>query len=135
MADAQPKPVPTCTLANNMPGMQVFNLPHALVPERASMAVVGTRPHNPKTGQRQVRAHKRPISGSLTFLGKGKKGDTLEGLPRTVLRAPEVKAALAAGELLLVEAKAAPAASPAEAPKAEPKMKKDAPAKSADKKE
>lgn len=118
----------TCTIANKTKGILVLNLPHGDVPDHASMASVGSRSYIVKKDnttmvrgekhrhidiERQLNVTKRPISGSLTFLAGEKKE-----VSRTVLAAPEVKAALAANRIALIEpvapvVKAAPAPTPA----------------------
>jgi hypothetical protein len=97
----------TIRLVNKTGAIQVLNLPHGLVPEAASMSVVGVRAHDLKSGERKVSlAKKGPVSGSVTILA-GKSVD----VPRSALRAPEVQAALNARppRLALIEVKAAPA--------------------------
>jgi hypothetical protein len=106
-------PATTCTLINTSSQMRTLNLPHAVVPEAATMRVVAGRDHNPKTGEKTFRPVKRPISGSITFMPKGKKGDTVSGVPRTVLRLPEVQALLQSKALVLRDD---PAEVPAQAP-------------------
>lgn len=84
----------TVTLANQTRATLVLNLPHDVVPEMASRAVVGTRDHDAATGERTVRAHRKRISGSVTLLPKGIEGDMVRGLPFSVMRSPDVQRAL-----------------------------------------
>lgn len=72
----------------------MLNLPYDVVPEMCTRAVVGTRDHNPESGERTVRAHRKRISGSLTLMPKGTQGDVIRGLPESVLKAPDVDRAL-----------------------------------------
>jgi hypothetical protein len=88
--------VKTVTLANQTRSIQVMNLPFEIVPELSSRGVAGTQDHDGSTGGRSVRAHRKKISGSITFQPKGTKGDILERLPLSVLDAPDVKRALEA---------------------------------------
>lgn len=86
--------VRTVALANQTRFIQVLNLPYDVVPEMCTRAVVGTRDHNPASGERSVRAHRKRISGSVTLMPKGTPGDVVRGLPESVLKAPDVERAL-----------------------------------------
>jgi hypothetical protein len=105
---------PRCQLVNETTAPQVLNLPHAIVPECATMGVVGTTDHDTKTGERPLRARKGPISGSVTLMPKGMKGASAE-VPRTALHAPDVKAAIAAKRIRIAELPAPAATAPAPA--------------------
>lgn len=98
----------TIRLVNKTGAILVLNLPHGLVPEAASMSVVGVRAHDLKSGERKVSlAKKGPVSGSVTILA-GKFAD----VPRSALRAPEVQAALNAKRIAAVDRPAAPPTPP-----------------------
>jgi hypothetical protein len=86
--------VRTVALANQTRFTLVLNLPYDLVPEMCSRGIVGTRDHDPASGERAVRVHKKRISGSVTLQPKGVEGDIARGLPESVLRAPDVDRAL-----------------------------------------
>jgi hypothetical protein len=101
----------TCLITNKTKAILVLNLPHHVVPEHAHMGVVGVRVSTTKSTkveggrtfreiERKVHAHKKPISGSVTLLGRGRKGDTAE-VARTAIHAPDVKAALARKEITI----------------------------------
>lgn len=101
----------TCFITNKTKGILVLNLPHHVVPEHAKMGVVGVRIASTKTTkveggrtyreiERKVHAHKKPISGSVTLLGRGRKGDTVE-VSRSAVHAPDVKAAVARKEIAI----------------------------------
>jgi hypothetical protein len=129
----------TCLITNKTKGILVLNLPHHVVPEHARMGVVGVRISTTKSTkvekgrtyreiERKVHAHKKPISGSVTLLAKGKKGDTAE-VARSAIHAPDIKAALARKEIVIddpavvkadKEHKAKLAAPAAEAPPEKP---------------
>lgn len=142
----------TCLITNKTRAILVLNLPHGLVPEHAKMGVIGTRvatvtSERVEKGrrfvelERKVVAHKRPVSGSVTLLAKGSEGDTAE-VARTALFAPDVKAALARGHIMVDDPKviaddeahkaklAASDPTPTEATAADVEVK-NAPAKSA----
>jgi hypothetical protein len=124
-------PSDTITLRNRTKRLLVLNLPHAVVPEAAAMTVVGVREHDatpvkgpadgtsPNAGAKTLKTFRRPVSGSVTLTARGcaEKGDRAEGLPRSVLQAPDVKAALRKGDVEVVEE--APAAKPVPEVKAE----------------
>jgi hypothetical protein len=97
----------TYTLANKTKLPVILNLPHGVVPELASMSVVGTLDHL-TTGERPLRATKRAISGSLTLCAKGTDGDKIAGLPQSVLNAPEVIAAKARDAIEIIEVESPP---------------------------
>lgn len=84
----------TVSLANQTRATQTFNLPADVVPELATRGIVGTRAHNPATGERAVQVVKKWISGSVTLMPKGTPGDIVRGLPLSVLQAPDVKRAI-----------------------------------------
>lgn len=86
----------TVSLANQTRSIMVLNLPYEVVPECSSRGVAGTRDHDPTSGARSVRAHKKKISGSITLMPKGMEGDMSAGLPLSVLKAPDVERALKA---------------------------------------
>lgn len=86
--------VRTVELANQTRFIQVLNLPHDVVPEMSSRGIVGTRDHDPVSGERPVRVHKKCISGSITLMPKGTEGDIVRGLPPSVMQAPDVQRAL-----------------------------------------
>jgi hypothetical protein len=86
----------TLTVTNNTRGLLILNFPHGVVPEVATMGRTGTREYVQATGERIVRAHRHPISGSVTLLAKGQEGSKVGGLPPSIYHAPDVKAALAA---------------------------------------
>lgn len=86
----------TLTLINKSKSIQTINLPHHIVPERATRGVVGTLAHDPASGERHVRAHKKAISGSITLMAAGTDGSTVEGLPLSVASAPDTKRMIAA---------------------------------------
>ena len=101
----------TCLITNKTKGILVLNLPHHVVPEHAKMGVVGVRVATTKSTkveggrtyreiERKVHAHKKPISGSVTLLGRGRKGDTVE-VARSAVHAPDIKAALARKEIVI----------------------------------
>ncbi len=73
----------------------VLNLPHGVVPEHATMRAVGTSEYNSKTGETIRRIARKPVSGSITLMPKGKKGDTSAPLDPAVLSVAEVRQALA----------------------------------------
>lgn len=108
---AQPE---TCILVNRTKQLRVYNLPHAVVPEAATMRVVATREHNPKTGERIFKPHRRPVSGSITLLPSG----TSPPQPMSVLRSPDIQAALKRKEIEVKypSKQQAPDAKPAELP-------------------
>ena len=97
-------PIETCVLVNKNRTLRVLNLPAHLVPELSTRMVIGTQVHDPKTGERQLHAKKANVSGSLTFMPAGTPGSSLE-VPRAVLRAPEVQAAIKRKEIGLEEPK------------------------------
>jgi hypothetical protein len=126
----------TCLISNRTRGILVLNLPHGVVPEHATMGLVGTRIATVKSekvekGRKfiemecRVHAHKRPISGSITLLGKGQDGSAVE-VSRSAIHAPEVKAALKRGDIEIKDPPKAEA-TPASAPEAQaPEAKKPA---------
>jgi hypothetical protein len=82
--------------------MQVLNLPHSVVPELATMGVRATLEGEPRVRKDKaaqaaapgLRVERLPISGAITLLPKGnQKGSTRDGLPLSVLKAPEIAAA------------------------------------------
>ena len=110
--------MPSVSLANQTRFVMVLNLPHEVVPERASRMLVGTTDHDATTGERHLRATRKRISGSVTLQPKGVAGDVVRGLPMNVLRAPEVRRALQAWPPKLAaktfeDAPASPPAAPA----------------------
>lgn len=89
--------MPTVTLTNKTKQPIVFNLPHHIVPECATMGVVATFDRDKLTGAKVLRPVRKPLSGSVTLLAKG----VVEGLPVSVQRAPDVIAAVNAGKVIL----------------------------------
>ena len=91
----------TVTLTNLVPELLCFNLPADVVPER-SLSHRGS--HQPR--ERAAPARLRPgdppaklldqkrLAGSVTLTARGTPGCIVERLPPSVLRAPEVKAAI-----------------------------------------
>lgn len=111
----------TCLITNKTKRILVLNLPHHVVPEHAKMGVVGVRVATTKSTkvengrkyreiERKVHAHKKPISGSVTLLAGGTKGDTAE-VARSAIHAPDIKAALKRKEIAISDP---PAEKPAE---------------------
>lgn len=90
------------SLRNKTRALQVYNLPHGIVPEHATMSVVGVTEHDPVTGERPVQAYRKPISGSLTFLAAGHDGDFHLDLPNSVLQVAEISHAVKRGELFVM---------------------------------
>lgn len=101
-----------CVISNKTGTILVLNLPHGDVPEHASMGVVGVVESKIKREtvvngrrhvevERAIRAYKRPISGSVTLLAKGHKGDSAT-ISRTALFAPDVKAAIKRGHVVVL---------------------------------
>lgn len=84
--------------------MLVLNLPHDVVPERATIGVVGTltpefrgsREQASGAPPRELIVQKKAVSGSVTLLAKGSPGggDVIDGLPLSVREAPDVQSAL-----------------------------------------
>ena len=101
----------TCLITNKTKGILVLNLPHHVVPEHAKMGVVGVRVATTKSTkveggrtyreiERKVHAHKKPISGSVTLLGRGRKGDTVE-VARSAILAPDINVAITRKEIVI----------------------------------
>jgi len=120
--------------------MTVLNLPHSVVPEQATMAVVGTlgpefkgtREQAATAPPRAFKVHKKPISGSVTLLGRGSgEGEVVDDLPLSVREAPDVQAALAARPTPLIKLEVYEVDDPppvqAEAPPGEPAPPESAP--------
>ena len=98
----------TCTIKNETKRPIVLNLPHGIVPEHAAMGVTGTLEYEAADGTRKVRAHRHPISGSVTLFG-GEKAT----IAATAKHAPDVQAAHKRGEISITDDVAAPVAPPA----------------------
>jgi hypothetical protein len=84
--------------------MRVINLPHETFCKAAGKCsctreTVTTVVHDSKTGERSPVSRVKRIPASLTILGL----EAREGLPDAVLEVPEVKRALRAGRLRIVE--------------------------------
>jgi len=106
------------TLENRTRRMQVFHLPHDLCCRdrcTCTKLTAVTAVEHPRTGERALRAHRKSVPGSITFLANERKA----GLPSALLGVPEVKAAIDRRDLRIVEqtpdhhAVAAPAAAAA----------------------
>lgn len=102
-------------LHNRERRMQVFNLPHELYCTASGQCGcreqrVTTVEEDPMTGDRRPRSQVRRLAASLTLLAREKR----EGLPEAVLKIPEVKRAVDAGQLrVLTPERPAPAPAPA----------------------
>jgi hypothetical protein len=84
--------------------MRIINLPHETYCKAAGRCAcaketVTTVVHDPKTGERSMVSRVKRIPSSLTILGL----EAREGLPDALLEIPEVKRALRAGRLRIVE--------------------------------
>jgi len=90
------------TLENRLRQMQVFNLVHeaycreGVCACREVEAVVVEE--NPRTGDRAPRRVTRRAAAALTLLAR----EVRQGLPDTVLQVPDVRAAVARGQLRVV---------------------------------
>lgn len=97
------------SLINLSRTVHTYILVHALVctEEECSCGrqLVGVTDHDHETGKKNVRALRRKLADSVTIMSKGTDGDTVHGLPDGVLRLPEVKAALAKGEVRALKGK------------------------------
>jgi hypothetical protein len=98
----------TCTIKNQTKRPLVLNLPHGIVPEHASMGITGTLEYMSESGERKVRAHRHPISGSITLFG----GESAQ-VAASAKHAPDVQAAHKRGEISITDDVAAPVAPPA----------------------
>ena len=84
--------------------MRVINLPHETFCKAAGKCscareTVTTVVHDPRTGERSPASRVKRIPASMTILGL----ETRENLPDAFLDVPEVKAALRAGRLRIIE--------------------------------
>lgn len=99
-------------LWGNIVAMQTFNLPHELVCTELDCKcvhrVVGVRNHDPVTGIRDVKAIHRRMCQSVTIMAKGTPGSRSEPMPRSILRVPDVHAAVARGDLRVEDWVSAP---------------------------
>jgi hypothetical protein len=91
------------TLQNRRRQMQVFNLDHRSYCEPSGcgcveLVVTLVREH-PRTGAQLPRRIEKKAPGSLTLLAL----ETRRGLPEAILKVPEVKAAIDAGTVRVVE--------------------------------
>jgi len=90
------------TLENRLRQMQVITLVHdAYCRERAcacTEAIVVVIDDNPRTGERAARRVRRRVPAALTLLAR----EVRDGLPDTVLRVPDVQAAVGRGTLRVV---------------------------------
>lgn len=93
------------TLKNNTRRMQVINLDHSVVCSeddcRCTRQRTGIQAHDPRTGEKTVRAFNRRLPGSITLTAKGSDGDTVAGLPDGVARLPTVQLLKGRGELAI----------------------------------
>jgi hypothetical protein len=90
------------TLENRQRRMQVFNLPHEsfcraqCACSELALVVIG---ENPRTGERAPKHVVKQIPSSLTLLSRERR----RGLPVAVLEVPEVKAAIRARAVRVLE--------------------------------
>jgi hypothetical protein len=99
------------TLENRTRRMQVFSLPHDVFC-RAQCACLETTVvltvENPRTGDRARKSAAKQVPSSMTWLAFERR----RGLPSVLLEVPDIKAAIARGELRLLEQSPDPAPAP-----------------------
>lgn len=95
------------TLQNRSGRQILFHLHHDATCSEAkcfcSRRVVGVQDHDPATGQRTLRAHKRRVPDSVTLNAYRTEGDKISGLPDGVLHVPEVAAAISAKQIVCTQ--------------------------------
>jgi hypothetical protein len=104
------------TIENRLRQMQVFNLVHDVYCRgrgcSCSEITVVVTDENPRTGERAPRRVPKKVPTALTLLAR----EVRAGLPTSVLHVPDVRAALARGDLRVVAQETDPLPFPAPSP-------------------
>lgn len=104
------------TIENRLRQMQVFNLVHDPYCRgrgcSCSEITVVVTDENPRTGERAPRRVPKKVPAALTLLAR----EVRSGLPTSLLQVPDVRAALARGDLRVVAQETDPLPSPTPSP-------------------
>jgi hypothetical protein len=104
------------TIENRLRRMQVFNLVHEAYCRGRGCScteiTVVVTDENQRTGERAPRRVPKKVPAALTMLAR----EVRTGLPLSVLQVPDVRAAIARGDLRVVAQEADPLPSPAPTP-------------------